>query len=446
MTQTRPRLRCSTRQVLLPLLLLLALGAGLLRATPAPAPALTLTLPGRPVAVTIATGHAFVLAADATLWRLDRAPDRLTRLLSPDPAVLVSSPTLALAARRRRLFVANPGDGAAPSVVHLIDSRTGAVLGAVRVGCGASALALDTRRGHLFVASAGDGTVSMLDASSGARLAATPVGLLPLALAVDQQTARAFVIGPQTHLGAPCGDSGGDAGLVSVLDTRSGTLRHVGLLGSWPDALAVDERTARVFVALSSGTVDVLDARDGTLLRSVHLGGQPTALAVDERRARVYVADAAAGALSLLDAASGTVLVTRRIDPLASAASAAPDALAVDAARDRVYLSTTGPLGPGPRGPMPSGNGTLYVLEARTGVVLWRIVVGVVPQAVAVEESSGRVVVVNGGGEVIHRADDWGGMWVGRLRAWLPWPGLFTPPAPSITRVSGSVSVIATAQ
>jgi DNA-binding beta-propeller fold protein YncE len=440
MAQTRPRLRCSTRRVLLPLLLLLALGAGLLRATPARA--LPLPLPGRPVAVTIATGHAFVLAADATLWRLDRAPDRLTRLLTPDPAVLVSPPTLALDARRRRLFVADPGAGAAPSVVHLIDSRTGAVLGAVRVGCGASALALDTRRGHLFVASAGAGTVSMLDASSGARRAATPVGLLPLALAVDQQTARAFVIGPQTHLGAPCGDGGGDAGLVSVLDTRSGTLRHVGRLGSWPDALAVDERTARVFVALNSGTVEVLDARDGTLLRAVHLGGQPTALAVDERRARVYVADAAAGTLSLLDAASGTVLVTRRIDPFASAASASPEALAVDAARDRVYLSTTGPLGPGPRGPLPSGTGTLDVLEARTGAVLRRIAVGVAPRAVVVDERSGQVVLVNSGGEVLRPPADWGALWIGRLRQWLPWLGRGAAPQPTTERVPGSVSLI----
>jgi DNA-binding beta-propeller fold protein YncE len=188
--------------------------------------------------------------------------------------------------------------------------------------------------------------------------------------------------------------------------------------------------------------VRVLDARTGAPLSTVKLQAAPTALAVDERRGRVYVVSAATGTLSLLDARSGALLAARRIDPFASAAYAATDALAVDEARDRLYLTTWGPMERGPGGLALRGNGTLNVLDARTGALRRRIAVGVAPQAVAVEEGSGLVMVANRGGVVVHTSDGWGATWIGRLRAWLPWLGRFTTPAPSLSRVPGSVSVI----
>lgn len=426
----------------------LALGVMLLLSWPHALPAQTVSLGAPPDAVALVprSGKAFVASASAgTVSLLDLRRGRVLRTApAGDPRTLAPL-ALALDPVTLHLFVAIRSDSPAPSVVQMLDSRSGARLASIPVGHEAAALAVDARRGYVLVANETDGTLSLLNARSGALLRTVAVGLLPLAVAVDEHTARAFVVGPVVPGDGtpPMWARSAPAGLLSVLDTRTGALVRVTPVGSGPDALVVDGRTARVFVANSgAGTVSVLDVHDGTLLRTIPLGGQPTTLAVDERRARVYVACAAAGTLSLLDARSGTLLATRRVDPFASAAYTLPDALAVDAARDRVYLSTDGPLVPGPRGLTLRGNGMLYVLDARTGTVVRRITVGVAPQAVAVDESSGRVVVINSGGEVLHWADGWLEEGLRRLRVWLPWLSRVTPSAPSITRVPGSVSVL----
>jgi DNA-binding beta-propeller fold protein YncE len=83
------------------------------------------------------------------------------------------------------------------------------------------------------------------------------------------------------------------------------------------------------------------------------------------------------------------------------------------------------------------GAGSMSVLDARSGVVLRTVVVGVAPIAVAVDERSGRAVVVNAGGPV-RIPDAWGQV-LDRLRRWLP----FVPPRATETRtVPGSVSIV----
>jgi YVTN family beta-propeller protein len=280
----------------------------------------------------------------------------------------------------------------------------------------AGALAVDVRRGHLFVADEYDRSVSMLDARTARLLRTVFVDFAPVALAVDAPADRVFVLQAITQQGNVSGRS-----RLSVLDARSGALLRTVTIGSARSSLAVDERAGRVFVAnADDGRVSVLDAHDGTLRRTVTVGPQPTTLAVDERRGRVYVVNAGDGTLSLLDARSGTLLHTVHVDPTPSLDYPLPDALAVDAARDH------------------------DVLDARTGALRQRITVGVAPQAVAVEEGSGCVVVVNRGDAVVHPADDWLAQGVRRLRMWLPWPwlGWIAPRLPDVSRVPGSMDVI----
>ena len=95
------------------------------------------------------------------------------------------------------------------------------------------------------------------------------------------------------------------------------------------------------------------------------------------------MAEAGAGTLCLLDAATGALLRTLRLNRSAASAFALPVALAVDDARDRVYLSTWGPLAPTATGLTLRGAGTLYVLDARTLALRARLSAGVAPQALA---------------------------------------------------------------
>jgi DNA-binding beta-propeller fold protein YncE len=387
---------------------------------------------------------AFVASAGAaTVSVLDLARGRVWRAVPIAAPGTLAALALALNPATHHLFVATDLPGPA-GVVQMLDGRTGVRLASVPVGQSASALAVDARHRHVLVADNSAGTLTLLDTHSGASLHTIPLGLLPLALAVDVEHNRAFVVGPAAS-GDPLVDmlTGGTGALVGVLDTRSGRLIDRLPVGSRPQALGLDPRSGRAFVACAGDdTVRVLDTRRGVPLLTVTLDAAPSALAMDARRGRVFVVSAAAGTLSLLDAQTGALLATRRIDPVASAAYARPDALAVDEARDRLYLSTSRPREQGPRGPTLRGNGTLYVLDAVTGALWRRITVRVAPQAIAVEEDSGRVVVVNRGGVVMRLPDGWNEPWLGRLRTWLPWLGRLAPPAPSITRVAGSVSLI----
>lgn len=405
----------------------------------------SLALATRPVAMVLDAHRerAFVLGADASVWLVDLAHARVVRTLAGDAAPTGALPSLALAARSQHLFVVDPRDGLGPSLVRVLDSRSGALRATVRVGPGADALAVDDRRSHVFVATAGDGRVRVLDSRTARLLHTVRVGAAPVALAVDARTARAFVLGYPIVHGWDSTNPFRVPNQLSVLDTTSGTLQRTVTVGAGPGTLALDARGGRVFVTNgSAGTLSVLDAHDGTLLHTVTVGGEPSAVAVDERRGRIYVADAGAGTLSLLDAARGMLLATAQVDPTASPADPLPAALAVDTARDRVYLSTWGPLAQG-QGLTLRGTGTLYVLDARTLALRRTLEVGVAPQAVAVEAGSERVVVLNGGGTVLHQPNGWAELWLQGRRTWLPWLGRIGPRPSEAPCVPGSVSVLA---
>jgi YVTN family beta-propeller protein len=150
-------------------------------------------------------------------------------------------------------------------------------------------------------------------------------------------------------------------------------------------------------------------------------------LAVDTRTGRVFVVNTGDGTVSVLDARSGAFLRTVTIGPN-------PSAMAVDERTGRVFVTLAGPMSPD--GVFMSA-GSVRVLDARSGSILHTVTVGPDPRAVAVDEASGRAFVVGGGGRV-RAADAWGGvlLW---LRRWLP----FLPPlGPRTHSVPGDVAVI----
>ena len=149
---------------------------------------------------------------------------------------------------------------------------------------------------------------------------------------------------------------------------------------------------------------------------------------MDERVGRVYVANNGDNSLSILGAHSGTPLHT-------VAVGQNPDAVAVDERKGRVYVASAGATDAAGN---PVGPGSVDVLDARTGQIARTMAVGVAPSAVAVDERTGDVFVVNAGGTV-SQPGAWA--WVPRwVRRWLP----FLPSQAARTRtVPGSLSVVA---
>jgi len=258
------------------------------------------------------------------------------------------------------------------------------------------------------------------------------VGLLPQGVAVDERTGHVFVSGE---------DSGG-VGDVSVLDVMSGRLVRTVTVGQAPAPIAVDQRTGRAFV-ITQNSVSVLDTRSGALVHTTHIGKDLFALAVDEQTGRVFVANdnnfrvnggvsVLDGSVSILDATSGRFLRGVTVGML-------PVAVAVDARSGRVFVANKGPVD---SNLVPLGNGTVSVLDARSGAVLRTVPVGTYPAALAVDERAGRAFVVNASGTSVRVSQGW---WEQAVQ-WLPparLPWFPRPASPSLIHsATGSVSVL----
>ena len=223
------------------------------------------------------------LGGGATLWLALAGTDAVLRtipLSSSDAAG-----TIAVDEHAGRAIV---GGGAGPTTLSLIDTQTGALLQAVDLGGGSCrAVAVAVGAGRTFVLERAPGNtgtsdvVSMLDTRTGTLMRVVRVPLAPIAVAVDEQGGHVFVASEGRRKGF--GNTLG-AGTLSMLDARTGALIRRVPLGIHPVTAAVDGRTRRVFVVnggpigragLGVGAVTVLDADTGGVLRTVMVGRAP---------------------------------------------------------------------------------------------------------------------------------------------------------------------------
>jgi DNA-binding beta-propeller fold protein YncE len=191
------------------------------------------------------------------------------------------------------------------------------------------------------------------------------------ALAVDDRTGRVFVASID-------GDS------VSMLDAHSGAvLRTIGRIGIRP--LAVDARAGHIFVP-GVRRLGMLDTRTGRLLRTAALTTTTGAvvLTMDEADGRLFVSDDVRfapfhGVVRVFDTRTGAFVHT-----VAVGRPSNPSIVVVDERSGRAFI-TNGLAG------------TVSVLDARRAVVVRTVAIGPHPAALAVDQRRGRVVVVGAG-------------------------------------------------
>jgi DNA-binding beta-propeller fold protein YncE len=281
-------------------------------------------------------------------------------------------------ARTHRAFITTIPSGVGRAGMNVLDTDTGAILRRVAIGGNGNPLpVVDARAGRIVVAAsvqvrsgpAVAGIVRVLDARSGVPVRTVTVGLFPQAVAVDGQTGRAFVTSE--------GFAG--AGLVGVLDTRTGRLLRTVDVGMDPhDQILVDTRWERVFVPVYShtgnGHVSVLDARSGRLLYTIAAGKAPVWMAMDARTGRAFVVDGAGTGLRVLDTRSGHLLRT-------VLAGLHPSFPLVDEQTGRAFVPT---------------DAGMSVLDTGSGVVLRNVALGQGQSAglPLLDARSGRVFVV----------------------------------------------------
>lgn len=113
--------------------------------------------------------------------------------------------------------------------------------------------------------------------------------------------------------------------------------------------------------------------------------GQDGAVVADARLNRVFVLNQGDGSVSILDARSGAVLHTAPVGQ-------SPGALALDDRTDRLFVVNRATDS---NGVLPIERGSVSVLDARNGALLRTVAVGWDPIDVAVDEQRGDVLVVN---------------------------------------------------
>lgn len=382
-------------------------------------------------------GRVVIINRDKSVSALDARTGRLVYTIPGGGA----SEQVVVNTRSGRTFVSNWGDFAisprrpdvdvfkGANTVAVLDTRTGRRVGTVRVNGNPSAMAVDERTGRVFVYSDGDGfpgytkLVSTLDDASGRLLRAVVVAHDPHGptmpsqgtgdIVVDDQSGRVFV-------------SSTYAESVSMLDATSGRLlRTVG--GTRPGPMAVDTHTRCVFIldggrGASAGAVMVLDSATGRVLGRTPLGrlnpGLLVTPIVDARTGRVFVANNAGGTVSTLDATTGRLLRTAPVGPH-------PFVMAIDIRSGRVFVASLGAMD---AAGLLTGPGSVSVLDARSGMPLRTVPVGVEPAVIAVDERAGRAFVVNVAGASVDALAP-----VRSLVPGLPRPA---PPCNSYGRVS----------
>lgn len=301
--------------------------------------------------------------------------------------------------------------------VQFLDATTGRLLRTMIVPDSVGSLRVDERDGRAFV-EVGQDAIATFDTHTGALLRVVPVGINSYEPVVDDRTGRLFVNSVQ------------EQGTVSAIDARTGRLVRTVHVGKTPLDEAVDARSGRVFVAnQDSDTVSMLDGTSGRVLRTIGVGHKPGTVIVDAARGRVLVVNYGDGTVSTIDARRGVLLRTVAI-------GANPAAAALNARAGRLMIAVRGRVD---RAGNATGAGHAIVLDTRSGRVLRSLPVGVDPQVVAVDERSGRALVLNAGGTVVAPTrDPWA--WIPRkVRRLLP----FIPPPSQHTQTThGSVSLI----
>lgn len=222
------------------------------------------------------------------------------------------------------------------------------------------ALVASARDGRLFAIDRPSGgpdastSVDVLDVHSNRSLGDFTTGPLPLSANGDLQGSQAAAVADAEGLlfVLTSADPDPESGVV-----RPGTVRVFDIatlyqtqrvrVGAYPQAVAVDERTRRLFVASlaapfqppsslvrGTGVLTTLDAITGTVLHAVPIGARPVAIAVDEAAGRAFVASRS-GSVSTIDAGNGSVLHTLAVpDACALTADTSAGLLLVDSAGD----------------------------------------------------------------------------------------------------------------
>ena len=208
--------------------------------------------------------------------------------------------SIAFDSKRQRVYVAGKEESTIYTFTYLPPDKNGKLqlqASQFHIGAQLTAIGVNSRLGRLYVA---DGTLSMItviDEDSGKPITTIPVAELPLApLRVDENTGRVYVV---------C--STGQE--LDVIDGKSNTLIAQIPVAPYPEGIAINTATGRIYVADEGNkeggssdrgtgtTLTVIDGKTLDILGTFQVGQGPDGVEADPSLHRVYVAAEDIGAV-----------------------------------------------------------------------------------------------------------------------------------------------------
>ena len=280
----------------------------------------------------------------------------------------------------RAYVTGNAGKGhKAGTGLTIFDSRTWRRLGYIATSptAGPSSVAVDPVTPRVYVTSAVytpfdvHGAVLVIDPEAKLVIQTIRTGPGPKAVAVSPATRRLYVT-----------ERTGIAGslAIAVFNLRTAELLRTIPIGPYGDyydnpfGLAVNTETNRVYASNPlDGYVYTLDGATNTIMREAAVGGEPGGIAVNTATNKVFVTGARS--VVVINGRSGSV--ERRV-----AAGARTRGIAVDSAINKVYATTN--------------DGGFLVIDGHTLNAGQMLTHGRKPNGIAIDPSSGTIVIANG--------------------------------------------------
>jgi YVTN family beta-propeller protein len=199
---------------------------------------------------------------------------------------------------------------ATPGTVSVIDTAIKTVVGLpIPVSAAAVGVAVAPDSSKVYVATAirvgrGTGGVSVIDTATNTVSATIPAGRFLNGVAVTPDGSKVYVA--EERRGGFGG--GGGVGVVSVIDTVTNAVIDTVTVGFSPFGVVVTPDGSKVYVANSSGTVAVIETVTNAVIAKVTVGLGAAGVAVTPDGSKVYVANEGSNTVSVIDAATNTVI------------------------------------------------------------------------------------------------------------------------------------------
>lgn len=236
-----------------------------------------------------------------------------------------------------------------------------------------------------YVGNIEDRSVSVIDTATNLVTATVPLPETVTGIAASPDGKRvyvansrhAFAIDTATH------------GIVATLTVGAGLGEYAGV--------AVNPAGTRVYVTsswrMNPGEVKVIDTTTDQVIASVAVGNTPAGVAVSPSGALVYVANMFSDSVSVIDAASNTVVasIDLSLDSPCSLVST-PFGLALNPAGTRLYVANQNCIN------HEDSNWYITVIDATTNAVVAHVATGTEfnPRGIAVSRDGARAYVSNG--------------------------------------------------